>query len=83
MKYRVDMVYALNVTVEIEADDKDDAVELAIDKAYITAYAGNGGSSGKLVGTSDPDVYVEAGDCPFEGEVGKFEISCEELSGES
>ncbi len=48
MKYRVDMVYALNVTVEIE-----------------------------------PDVYVEAGDCPFEGEVGKFEISCEELPDES
>lgn len=59
MKFRVYGTIAISVTVEIEAEDADEAIERAYEEfGGLTGYAGNGGP-GKLVGTSQRNVTLD------------------------
>jgi hypothetical protein len=50
----------ISVTVTVEAETAEEAIEAAYDEFDgLTQYAGNGGF-GKLVGTSSPNVSLEA-----------------------
>lgn len=63
-KYRVVLETKCYVTVELEADTKEDAIEKAVDECYVSSFAGNGGYS-KLIGVTDSDeatLTIEAND---------------------
>ena len=69
MKFRVYGTTTVDVTIEVEAEDEESAIEVAYQEfGGLTGYAGNGGTR-KLVGTSDRNVsldtsdYVEFTDC--------------------
>lgn len=67
-KYNVTATIPVFITVTVEADSKEDALDQAYDEGlYLSGYCGNGGSD-KLVGTSGSNVSVEAGEIPLEGE---------------
>lgn len=62
MKFKVYGMEVVRVTIIVEADSEEEA----IDKAYeeycgLQGYVGNGGSN-KLIGTSQSEVSLEAGD---------------------
>lgn len=58
MKYSVHGTTTVSVTVEVEADDEESAIEAAYDEfSGLTSYAGNGGHN-KLVGTSSRNVFI-------------------------
>lgn len=62
MKFVVYGTVQVGVTIEVEAEDKDDAIEVASNEfGGLTGYAGNGGM-GKLVGTTQKGVTLDAGD---------------------
>ena len=61
MKYRVCIPYAVTVTVEVEADDEQSAVDLATAKSQPRAFAGNGGMD-KLIGVTGEGVSIECGE---------------------
>ena len=64
-KYRVTVPFACFVSVEIEADNEDDAKDQAEQEVSIGGYAGNGGT-GKLIGVSGTGESIEAGDVPLD-----------------
>lgn len=64
------------ITVEVEGEDRDDAVEKAGEFFCLDSYVGNGGND-KLVGTADDNVSITAGDEVIEGN--GFEIDVEEI----
>ena len=74
MKYRVTVPYAVFVTVEVEAESKQDAEDAACDEIYISNFCGNGGSD-KLIGVTEGS--IEAGDTPLEDS--GFSIGVEEI----
>ena len=76
-KYKVTIPYACFVTVEVEADNKEDAEDKANDEVYIGSYAGNGGSN-KLIGVSEPNMSIEVNEESIEG-VDVFSIEVEEV----
>lgn len=66
-KYNVNFSMPVYFNVEIEAESEDSAIEEAMQYAYLTSYAGNGGS-GKLVGVDETCVNIEPGDAVLEGD---------------
>lgn len=73
-KYEVTVPFPVFVTVKVEAESRDDAIEEAISDAQLTAFAGNGGTD-KLVGVYSGS--IEIGECPLED--APFSIDVEEL----
>ncbi|MDA3855892.1 MAG: hypothetical protein PF569_06520 [Candidatus Woesearchaeota archaeon] len=70
MKYRVEIPYACFVTVDVEAENREDAIDKAWENARISHYAGNGGTS-KLIGVSSSNVNIDFNDEPIDiGEYG-------------
>lgn len=59
--YRVWGMMTVSVSIQVEADDEDDAFEVA-DEVFdgLKGYAGNGGTD-KLVGVSGPGETIEPG----------------------
>ena len=54
MKYRVYGRTTVTVTVEVSADNKKDALEVAFDQlTNLTAFAGNGGGAGAHFGAGE------------------------------
>lgn len=70
---RVPFCVWLDITVETDSDDDVEIVEQAMECAGLSDYAGNGAMHGKLIGTSEANVVIEAEEYPLEGER-KFEI---------
>lgn len=60
-KYRVPFKAFVTVFVEVEAENKDEAIDLAWDEAHISGYCGNGGSD-KLIGVYGSNISIEAAD---------------------
>ncbi len=63
-KYRIPFKGTIWVSLEIEAETKDEAIEIAEQEAYVSSYCGNGGCD-KLVGVSPIDegeISIEADD---------------------
>ena len=61
-KFRVYGSAFVSVSIEVDAETAEEAKELAeIEFSGLSGYAGNGGT-GKLVGTSEPNEWVEASD---------------------
>lgn len=50
MKYNVTIPFLIWASVEVEADDENEAIESALNDTALTTYCGNGGTS-KLCGT--------------------------------
>ena len=74
-KYKVTIPFVCFVSVEVEAEDKEDAVDVAYDEASLQTFAGNGGWD-KLIGVSSSNHTVEAGETlDWDG----FEVEIEEL----
>ena len=64
MKYRIPFKGTIWVNLEIEADNKDEAIEIAEQEAYVSSYCGNGGID-KLIGVSpieNGEISIEASD---------------------
>lgn len=56
-KYNVTLTFPLWLTLEVEAENKEEAEIKAVDEAYITGYCGNGGTD-KLVGVTEGSIEV-------------------------
>jgi len=65
-RYEVRIPYCLWMTVKVEADDQEAAIDAAFDVDYPSHYCGNGGTGDKLVGVSDRDASVEVCDEPLD-----------------
>ena len=62
MKFNVYGTVYVAVTVTVEADNADDAIDKAYDECSgLSGYVGNGGSD-KLVGTNNSSVSLDAGE---------------------
>jgi len=62
MKFNVYGTATIGVTIKVEAETEQGAIEMAYEKfPGLTGYAGNGGFD-KLVGVNDSDVSLDAGD---------------------
>lgn len=60
MKYTVHGTVRIGVSVTVEAESEEEAMEAANDKwEGLSDYCGNGRPSGALVGTSDRNVRIE------------------------
>jgi len=77
-KYRVTFPYVCFVAVNVEAENKDDAIDLAEEDAGITGFCGNGGSD-KLIGVYGENVSISASEEPIDGFPVKLQIEVEEL----
>ena len=63
MRYKVTGKITVEVTIEVEADSADEALEVAYDKrSSLTHYAGNYGSGDKLIGVDGANETVSADD---------------------
>jgi hypothetical protein len=72
-KYTIPFEGTVTVYVTLEAESKEEAISLAQDEAYITAYCGNEGND-KLIGVSD------SGDAELSIEASEFlEVSEEDI----
>lgn len=77
-KYKVHLQKIVDVYIEVEAEDKESAIEEAYDYAYLDGYVGNGGTGDKLIGTRESNVSIGC-DCePLEGSY-ELEINAEEI----
>lgn len=64
--YTITIEVPVYMTIEVEADNDSDAIDLASEKAGLTGYSGNGASFGKLVGTSEDGVTISAGEPDYD-----------------
>jgi len=72
-KFKVPFNVTCTIYVWVEAETKEEAIDLAYDEVYLDQYVGNGGNN-KLIGVSDENMSVEPG-CDFEvDEESIFEI---------
>jgi hypothetical protein len=63
-KYRVRFKGIIWINLEIESESKEEAIEIAEEKAHVNSYCGNGGCD-KLVGVSqieNGEISIEADD---------------------
>lgn len=63
-KYRIPFKGTVWINIEIEAENKEEAIDIAEQEAFISSYCGNGGCD-KLVGVSPIDsgqISIEADD---------------------
>ncbi len=74
-KFKVEVPFAVFVSVEVEADDEDSAMEEAAQEVSIHGYCGNGGSD-KLIGVSGSDESIYACDETLDG-IDGFRITAE------
>lgn len=74
-KYLVTVPYIVWVNVEVEADNEEEAEDIATERSGLNSYCGNGDSS-KLVGVSGQGVTIEAGEIAED-----IDIYVEELEG--
>lgn len=74
MKYKVPFSVTCYVTVEVEAENKEEAINLADDEVHLSGYCGNGGND-KLIGVYGKNLSVEAGEGfrPLESEIKEVE----------
>jgi hypothetical protein len=71
-EYTVSFAVPVFISVDLVADDEEEAKEEALTIGQLQHFVGNGGLGDKLIGTSDPDVRIEnAGEVL---EKGSFEI---------
>lgn len=63
MKFKVPFKGEYTVYIEVEADNKEEACELAWDETGVSAYCGNGGTGDKLIGVYGDNVTIE--DCDY------------------
>ena len=78
-KYTVTVPFACYVTVaDVEAEDQDTAIDIALEDAYLDSFAGNGGHN-KLIGVRGERLSVEAG---YPIETPPFEIFAEQTDDE-
>jgi len=60
MKFRVYGFVPVGITVEVDAEDESEAIDMAYESfGGLHGYAGNGGT-GKLIGTSDRNVFLDS-----------------------
>lgn len=76
-KYLVSIPYCVWVSVEVEADSKEDAIDAAYEDGHVGGYAGNGGT-GKLIGVTGENVSISTPDDSLDGVCG-FECEVEEI----
>ena len=72
-KYRVNIPYAVFVTVDVEAENEEQAIDKAFEDGYLTGFCGNGGTD-KLVGVTGSNVSIEHGEEALEIEPFKIEV---------
>lgn len=77
-KYKVEMVWPVYVTITVEAETEEEALEAAQDEAYMDSYCGNGGLGDKIVGVNDSHISIYPGEMELEGTF-EFETSVEEV----
>ncbi len=78
-KFSVTAALPVYITVIVDAESGGDAIDKAFEQFYLSAYAGNGGYN-KLVGVSESNVSIEAGEYLIKAE--GYEISVTELENE-
>ena len=76
-KFKVTIPYVCYVTTEVQADDKDDAIDLACMDTYVGSFCGNGGNGDKLIGVTGDNESIEINQEPLEMQ--PFEIMTEEI----
>lgn len=75
--YKVDCAMPVFLSITVEADDEADAIDKAYEHMSLTGFCGNGGTD-KLIGTYEPNVSLEPGDSPLEGN--GWQITAEEVT---
>lgn len=51
------------VTMDVEADSREEAIDMAQDQFVLRDYCGNGRSGGAIVGVNDERVTITADNC--------------------
>jgi len=75
-KFAVTAALPVFITATVEAADEEEAVDKAYEFFSLTAFAGNGGTD-KLVGVSESNVSIEAGESVIEAS--GFDIEANEI----
>lgn len=73
-KFEVTAALPVFITVTVEAEDEDDAIDAAWESFSLRSYCGNGGIGNKLVGVDAPNVSIEAGEIVIEDELFKIDV---------
>lgn len=60
-KFRVPFESSVAIFVEVEADNKEEAIELAYKKVHLSSFVGNGGKD-KLIGVSGENISISTND---------------------
>ena len=76
-RYRVSIPYACWVTVDVEAENEEEAIEAAFDNGAIGHFCGNGGND-KLIGVYGDNVSIDVDDESIDG-IADFKIEIDEL----
>lgn len=61
-KFIIPYSVVCTVYVTVEAENKENAINIADSEVYLDQYVGNGGNGDKLIGVSSDNISVEAGD---------------------
>ena len=78
-QYRVEVPYIVTVCAIVEAENEEQAIDIAFDEgASLTGYAGNGGSN-KLVGVYGDNLSVDIWEEPYENQSEGIKINVEEV----
>ncbi|QAY02202.1 hypothetical protein VspSw1_134 [Vibrio phage VspSw_1] len=64
-KFTIEAEVTVFLTIEVDAVDGEQASELAESVCYLESYCGNGATSGKLIGTDEPNVTISPS-CAYE-----------------
>lgn len=76
-KFRVTAAIPVFVSIEVEAENEDGAIEAAHEEGFsLTAFVGNGGTD-KLVGVRGSNMSVEPGEEILDS--GGFDVEAEEI----
>jgi hypothetical protein len=61
MKYVVRCAIPVFLSITVEAEHEEAAIDVAMDSAYLGGFVGNGGTD-KLVGTTEENVSLDVGE---------------------